>query len=138
MSIDKAKQAVIDAVTLAIDRGSIDFCTSREVYYAHARLREEQTKLLWLPVHPAHFSTGTTNEPDLTEYAIIGRKVLPGSPYTKGHEPGVIVGTHLMVSASGLKRRKWSVEYKHNRTKNRTATMTLEANDFTLLPEDQS
>lgn len=73
-------------------------------------------------------------EGDLTEYPLIGQQVLPSSPYCKEYKPGTITGTFLMVSAAGILRRKWSIEYYHPRTKGKKCSVAKEYGEFQPLP----
>jgi hypothetical protein len=43
-AVSKARNDLEKAVSAAVDHGSIDFCTCREVYYAFRRLQEERAR----------------------------------------------------------------------------------------------
>lgn len=59
----------------------------------------------------------------------IGTTVQLKKPYGK-HTTGLIVNVYGMISAAGLKRTKWVVQFPHSRTKTKTVEVAYELDDF--------
>jgi hypothetical protein len=60
----------------------------------------------------------------------IGSTVRLKKPYGR-HTHGLVIGVYGMVSATGLKRTKWVVQFPHSWTKTKTVEVAYEITDFT-------
>lgn len=60
----------------------------------------------------------------------VGDTVRLRRPYAGIHSAGVVIDIYGMISAAGIKRTKWVLEFPHNRTKSRTVRVAYELEDF--------